>query len=588
MVIRQSTNMTTTATRKNTTSGWGCAQKRVLSTFFKGISIIDTAKHSYYGHFMNIVNKIFGSDAPTTYDLPKIIVIGAESSGKSSTIEAITKTPIFPRHSNRCTKAPIHLKLTNGIQKPIKITYKDKVIDGIQKPIKITYKDKVIEVNDKKEIEKNIQTIFASVDADTIIEDEIFVEITDKNMPNFEFFDLPGIVAYPDDLAKKSQEVTERYIKMDNSIIICIAPATTPRLTSYVPIALIKKHNKINDTILTLSMIDRIQPENIKELVVDRLLFDTNEFKDLTFADCVAIINRSHTDVVSLEKQEEKEIKWFEDNLLSVMPENYMQHETTIRDRITATNLIKNIDSFYQKYIKNSWKPRTINSINSDIEKVKNDIAVLGEIITNENVANVAQLIQAKINDIFVTEQNASSLCDKLRSFYSFPAAQSTNKLRATYEEEYNIEQFANSLNDHMFNLTFLIDIVVTSIESIFVANMDKYRLERFVKLKESLVNDARATYSRNMLNVLMKPRYNSGSWMLRYCHNKKYTVDAIVEIASSIMLKILAQSLNEVIVPSITNLFEEDITYRCKRTDLNKRLVALQTAIVELNTQIV
>ena len=51
-------------------------------------------------------------DDTIVYEVPKVIVIGAESSGKSSLLENITKCPIFPRNTSICTRQPIHLKLS--------------------------------------------------------------------------------------------------------------------------------------------------------------------------------------------------------------------------------------------------------------------------------------------------------------------------------------------------------------------------------------------------------------------------------------------------------------------------------------------
>ncbi len=49
----------------------------------------------------------------------KVIVIGAESAGKSSLLENIIKYLIFPRNSNICMKQPIHFKLNTNTNKHI-------------------------------------------------------------------------------------------------------------------------------------------------------------------------------------------------------------------------------------------------------------------------------------------------------------------------------------------------------------------------------------------------------------------------------------------------------------------------------------
>lgn len=75
---------------------------------------IQTAlNHGAYNRFHNAVWKVFGRASPPTADfkLPEVVVVGSESSGKSSLLENITKCEIFPRDRSQCTRAPIRFKL---------------------------------------------------------------------------------------------------------------------------------------------------------------------------------------------------------------------------------------------------------------------------------------------------------------------------------------------------------------------------------------------------------------------------------------------------------------------------------------------
>ena len=107
-----------------------------------------------------------------------VIVIGSESSGKSSLLENITKCPVFPRNAKICTKQPIHLKL-----RPSK-TDEDK---------NYSYEyDGVTYVTTKNKIVKEIDAIMNTIDANTIINKVITINICDEKLPHFEFIDLPG------------------------------------------------------------------------------------------------------------------------------------------------------------------------------------------------------------------------------------------------------------------------------------------------------------------------------------------------------------------------------------------------------------
>ena len=86
-------------------------QTKLVSNFFEGKSFIINACSSLYGEFNNILKNTFNNKIIDQLNIPKIIVIGAESSGKSSLLESIIKCPIFPRNTTICTKQPIHLIL---------------------------------------------------------------------------------------------------------------------------------------------------------------------------------------------------------------------------------------------------------------------------------------------------------------------------------------------------------------------------------------------------------------------------------------------------------------------------------------------
>ena len=66
-----------------------------------------------YKRFYDAVWSVFGKSSSKTADfkLPEVVVVGSESSGKSSLLENITKCEIFPRDRSQCTRAPIRFKL---------------------------------------------------------------------------------------------------------------------------------------------------------------------------------------------------------------------------------------------------------------------------------------------------------------------------------------------------------------------------------------------------------------------------------------------------------------------------------------------
>ena len=55
-----------------------------------------------------------GSDAKTRIDLPQIVVVGGQSSGKSSVLESIVGRSFLPRGTGIVTRRPLILQLYNN------------------------------------------------------------------------------------------------------------------------------------------------------------------------------------------------------------------------------------------------------------------------------------------------------------------------------------------------------------------------------------------------------------------------------------------------------------------------------------------
>jgi GTP-binding protein EngB required for normal cell division len=346
-------------------STWGTQKKNKISKFFTGSSIIKNSITSLYGVFVDTITNIFpeeNENIMVKYKIPTVIVIGSESSGKSSLLENITKCPVFPRNAKICTKQPIHLKLSPALDdSDISYTYNYDNVD---------YK------TTKNKISKDLREIMERLDHNSISDAVITVNICDKDLPHFEFIDLPGIRAYPENLAKSTYELAEKYILKSDTIILCVVPATTPRLTSYTPIALLKKHDKIKNTIIALTMCDRVQEENIFELIVERLVGSGDEFDNMVFAGCTAVINRN-SDSITLCENNKREQSWFSENIIDVMPTDFEYSEKLVNN-IGTDLLVGNIDNIYNNYIRSTWIPKTIENLEKDIERLNIELLNIG------------------------------------------------------------------------------------------------------------------------------------------------------------------------------------------------------------------
>ena len=343
------------------------------SNFLEGLNISSFLQESLYGKFIKIIQNFNLNEENINikekYKIPSICVIGMESTGKSALLENITKCSIFPRSAIICTKLCIHLQLRTALNENEISCF-------------LTFENETIIIN-KQDILKKVEFIMNEINCDDVSDKVILINICDFNVPNFDFIDIMGCRMYPENLKEKTFSIAEKYISDKNNIIICVVPATITRLTTYAPIAMIKKHNREQNTILALTMCDRVQTINIYDLIVKRITNETDELNNLKFHACVAIINREHTDHLSLSENDDFEKNWFKQNIINEIPENFNEDsKKLIFKSIGVENLIINLDELYNNVINNEWIPKTLDESMKEIKILQDeydDIGILPE-----------------------------------------------------------------------------------------------------------------------------------------------------------------------------------------------------------------
>jgi hypothetical protein len=139
-------------------------------------------------------------------DPPKIVVIGDESSGKSTVLEQLMRMPLFPRKQEFCTRLPIHVRLRRpDPDSPEGPSVKMSVIESdayakdgydaqpLREPVTIAIASGYHFVQDRM----NELSEAASGEHKTgIVTDRIIVlDVLHPEVPVLDLVDLPGIVS---------------------------------------------------------------------------------------------------------------------------------------------------------------------------------------------------------------------------------------------------------------------------------------------------------------------------------------------------------------------------------------------------------
>lgn len=153
--------------------------------------------------------------------LPSIVVIGSQSSGKSSVLEAIVGHEFLPKGSNMVTRRPIELTLIHEENK----SGRDHVVEYGEFPGLGTGR-----ITDFSQIQKTLFDLNMAVPAEECVSDApIELRIHSPHVPDLTMIDLPGYVQIasmdqPEALREKISGLCDKYIQEPNIILaVCSA-----------------------------------------------------------------------------------------------------------------------------------------------------------------------------------------------------------------------------------------------------------------------------------------------------------------------------------------------------------------------------
>eukprot|EP00760_Papus_ankaliazontas_P025366 PhM_4_TR2671/c0_g1_i1/m.52724/K17065/DNM1L; dynamin 1-like protein len=165
-----------------------------------------------------------------TLELPQIAVVGSQSSGKSSVLEAIVGRDFLPRGSGIVTRRPLILQLHQVFAHPNGTTPQE-YGEFLHKPgVKFT---------DFQDIRREIETETDAVagGGKNISPVPITLKVFSPNVVTLTLVDLPGLVRnpigdQPKDIEEQVRKMVMQYVSQPNTIILAVHPANTDLATS--------------------------------------------------------------------------------------------------------------------------------------------------------------------------------------------------------------------------------------------------------------------------------------------------------------------------------------------------------------------
>lgn len=193
--------------------------------------------------------------------LPSIVVIGSQSSGKSSVLEAIVGHEFLPKGSNMVTRRPIELTLVNTPNAHAE--YGEFPALGLGK------------MTDFSHIQKTLTDLNLAVPAtDCVSDDPIQLSIYSPNVPDLSLIDLPGYIQVsgldqPPELKQKIADLCDKYIQPPN-VILAISAADVDLANSTALRASRRVDPRGERTIGVVTKMDLVDPSRGSEILGDK------------------------------------------------------------------------------------------------------------------------------------------------------------------------------------------------------------------------------------------------------------------------------------------------------------------------------
>jgi dynamin 1-like protein len=253
---------------------------------------------------------VLGALGQTTHlDLPQIVVVGGQSSGKSSVLENIVGRSFLPRGTGIVTRRPLVLQLFNTRQVPPPSTKDETKEDTSTKPHTVSSVSavewgeflhqpgkKYYDFSDiRKEIAEETNRLTGSNRG--VDPTPINLKIYSPRLMALTLVDLPGIAKIPvgdqpEDIERQIHEMCVRYISNPNAIILAVTSANTDLANSDALKLAQSIDPEGNRTVGVLTKVDLMdEGTDCTDILLNQVIPLRRGY--------IAVVNRSQKDVMS-------------------------------------------------------------------------------------------------------------------------------------------------------------------------------------------------------------------------------------------------------------------------------------------------
>ncbi|KAK4216900.1 P-loop containing nucleoside triphosphate hydrolase protein [Rhypophila decipiens] len=326
---------------------------------------------------LDIVDTLRSQGVSHYVDLPQIIVCGSQSSGKSSTLEALSGIE-FPSAEGLCTRFATELVLRRGDVAGIKVHIQPHADRTEEERINLSRFS--MEASDAKPFPKIIEeakqamglSAVGVAGAKIFSTDVLRIESTSPTAPNLTLVDLPGLFGaadknQSDDDAALVQDMVTNYMRQRRSIILAVVTADNPFANQPVTKFAREIDPQGQRTLGLITKPDKIDKGSDSERYYIELAQNQNVKLNLGWH---VLRNRSHaTADDSAEERDERENDFFANSLWG---------ESLAKTQLGVDALRERLRNVLWNQINNGL-PGVISDVQAGIKDCENKLAQLGK-----------------------------------------------------------------------------------------------------------------------------------------------------------------------------------------------------------------
>jgi hypothetical protein len=338
---------------------------------------------------------------------PQLVVIGAESSGKSSLLERLVMMPILPTAEGICTRLPIHVRLRNmaQAQAPRLEVYSlvnNRTEEG---PFDVPMQSGALDVRDKmQEVLQREHGRVEGVSADRII----ILHVHGPHVPSLDVVDMPGLIAAPAGLREQTRALIDRQVERDGacSMYLAVVPAGQRPNTS-IAMEVVQSKGLEGRTLGVFTKCDDVSVRGLASLrrlvgeAPDAALGGVALAPHGWYATMCAPLEggAGESNAARLRRQAAAEEAFFAEH----MPEE------AAAGRATSGALVQGLSGMFLQHVRTGWAPATLRRLEAALETARREDAALGlpalagrsaeEVARAQRLAAVA--VRANIERVF-------------------------------------------------------------------------------------------------------------------------------------------------------------------------------------------